>query len=78
MHWVPLTPAVLHPDRSNSFNLLQPPNTPFKPYPVTFAVSKLETSRLVSAEQPQNMSFILVTLEVSKLVRSRLVSPEQA
>ena len=38
---------------------------------VTFEVSKLERSRVVKEEQPENIQFIFVTLEVSKLERSR-------
>ena len=38
---------------------------------------KLERSREVKDEQPENISLILLTFEVSKLVRSRVVKDEQ-
>ena len=40
-------------------------------------MSKLERSRVVKDQQPENIHLISVTLEVSKQVRSRVVKEEQ-
>ena len=40
-------------------------------------MSKLERSRAVKEEQPQNILFISVTCDVSKLERLRAVKEEQ-
>ena len=45
---------------------------------VTFLVSKLVTSNLVRAEQPENIQRILVTFLVSKLVTSNFVRAEHS
>ena len=44
---------------------------------VTADVSKLETSREINDEQPENIEPMLVTLDVSKLETSREVNDEQ-
>ena len=41
-------------------------------------MSKLERSRAVKEEQPENILFIFVTFEVSKLERLREVKEEQS